>query len=164
MSYPGMPQTGSFYPERILLMCHGTKQMLDSTYKTILKQLKVPLTIEMVMRMKTIDIEPQVKPTVVANLAESLSQAQLEKLGAFELLVLSGPPIGVYITLSRMIIEAFFENTIKLLNVGGILVLKSTHFQNTEDIITFGKEVQNHYPSLTFSNNGNLIIFTKSDV
>ena len=63
-----------------------------------------------------------------------------------------------------MIIEAFFENTIKLLNVGGILVLKSTHFQNTEDIITFGKEVQNHYPSLTFSKNGNLIIFTKSDV
>ena len=148
------------HPNRILLMCHGEKQLLS--YKdTILYRLKVPLTIEVMTRIKTVDREPCAAPTVVADLSTRLTRAQLRKLGKFDVITVEHPPLGVYMTNKQEMISTFWDNATKLLDVGGIIALGLTHFQSKKDASLFGKEVEAHHSLLRFSMMRNVLIFTR---
>lgn len=155
-----LPPSGSKYPNHILMMCHGAKQLLS--YKdTILFRLKVPFTIDIVTRIKTVDIERGVAPTVVADLSTRLTRAQLLKLGKFDVITIEHPPLGVYMTKTRKVISDFWDNVIDLLDDGGIIACGLTHFYTRKDAIFFGKEVAEKHSKLCFSMKRNIMIFTR---
>jgi hypothetical protein len=139
----------------------GTKQML-SFKENILFRLKVPLTIDIVMRIKTIDRDPHVFPTVVADLSKRLTDIQLTMLGKFDVITIEHPPLGVYITNKREIIKDFWDNVNDLLNFGGILAFKRFHFINKDDCYKFGEQITKCHNYLSFSIDNNLLIFTKA--
>jgi hypothetical protein len=99
------------YPKRILLLFHGNNHLLRKD--SILGKLEIPFTIEIIQRIKTIDINPECNPTIVADLEKPLPQEQVDALGEFDLITSEYPPFVVYEN------DVFFSNIVALLAPGG---------------------------------------------
>lgn len=156
----GVPPAGSWYPDRILMMFHGSKLLLGPG--SVLARMKVPLTAEVVRRIKTVDIQALVEPDVVADLRQPLARKQLRSLGRFDFISGEYPPNTVFLTetMNPMPVPAFFDNVCKLLRVGGILAIPRSG--RTAAMPTFRKELEAMYP-LRMSSKGTLLLFERLD-
>ena len=139
----GLPPDNKIYPGRILMMCHGDRQQLRGD--SILCRMGVPLTVDVVRRIKTIDIEPDALPTVVADVSRPLPSKVLRSLGKFDAISVEFPPTGVVRVLpDYKVNDAFFDNACKLLAGGGILGVPFLDGERDDYIM----QVENHHREL----------------
>jgi hypothetical protein len=169
-----LPPKYTLYPKKILMLFHGTKHLLRDS--SILAKLGVPFTIEIVNRITTIDINPDKKPTIVADLELPLTPEQLQYLGKFDLITSEYPPFVVYNS------KELFDNVVNLLEPGGQfafwpgLLTKSKYPHSPSSWIIplseskdmkartkMGCDIIRQHPELvSFTKKNKLLIFTKA--